>query len=215
MYIIIRTLYKTLDKMERRINKRIEDFTIDFKNGIAKKLQEIGSTLGVTDTSTRDELIRAIDNAKLQCNSMTGFIYNYEKLRLGKDDFMKRKRIKSVVPIHERCCAKRANGEQCTRRKKDGETYCGTHIKGTPHSIIDEVECEPATTKNVKVDIWAQDIKGIIYYIDKVGNVYDTEDIMKIDKYPKRVIAKYQQDDAGKYSIPSIFGPYAVPAVVP
>ncbi len=65
---------------------------------------------------------------------------------------------------------------------------------------------EPSTQKNVKVDIWAQDIKGIIYYIDKVGNVYDTEDIMKIDKYPKRVIAKYIQDAKGSYSIPSIFG---------
>jgi len=120
---------------------------------------------------------------------------------------MKRKRVKSVVPMYERCSAKRANGEQCTRRKKDGETYCGTHIKGTPHSIMDESECETPTTKNVKVDIWAQDIKGIIYYIDKAGNVYDTEDIMKIDKYPKRVIAKYHQDESGKYSIPSMFGP--------
>jgi hypothetical protein len=141
---------------------------------------------------------------------MTGFVYNYEKLRLGKEDFMERKRVKSVVPIYERCCAKRANGEQCTRRKKDGETYCGTHIKGTPHSIVDEVECETPTAKNVKVDIWAQDIKGIIYYIDKAGNVYDTEDIMKIDKYPKRIIAKYHQDEAGKYSIPSIFGTPAI-----
>ncbi len=192
--------------MERRVNKRIEDYIIGLKNDVAKKLQQIVNLLEVTEASTKDELMRAVDNTKLQCNSMAGFVYNYEKLRLGKDDFMKRKRIKSVVPIYERCCAKRANGEQCTRRKKDGETYCGTHIKGTPHSIVDEVECEAPTTKNVKVDIWAQDIKGIIYYIDKAGNVYDTEDIMKIDKYPKRVIAKYHQDEAGKYSIPSIFG---------
>lgn len=192
--------------MERRVNKKIEDYIIGFKNEMAKKLQEVANALQVTDVSTRDELMRAIDNTKLHCNYMTGFVYNYEKLRLGKDDFMKRKRVKSVVPIYERCCAKRANGEQCTRRKKDGETYCGTHIKGTPHSIVDEVECEAPTTKNVKVDIWAQDIKGIIYYIDKTGNVYDTEDIMKIDKYPKRVIAKYHKDEAGKYSIPSIFG---------
>jgi hypothetical protein len=196
--------------MERRVNKRIEDYIIGLKNDVAKKLQEIVNSLQVTDASTRDELMRAVDNTKLHCNSMTGFVYNYEKLRLGKEDFMKRKRVKSVVPIYERCCAKRANGEQCTRRKKDGETYCGTHIKGTPHSIVDEVECETPTAKNVKVDIWAQDIKGIIYYIDKAGNVYDTEDIMKIDKYPKRIIAKYHQDEAGRYSIPSIFGTPAI-----
>jgi hypothetical protein len=196
--------------MERRLNKKIEDYLISFKNDIAKKLQEIVNSLEIHDASTRDELMKANYSTKLQCNSMAGFVYNYEKLRLVKDDFMKRKRVKSVVPMYERCSAKRANGEQCTRRKKDDEAYCGTHIKGTPHSIIDEVTCETPTTKNVKVDIWAQDIKGIIYYIDKTGNVYDTEDIMKIDKYPKRIIAKYHQDEAGKYSIPSMFGPPSV-----
>jgi hypothetical protein len=197
--------------MERRLNKKIEDYLISFKNDIAKKLQEIVNSLEIHDASTRDELMKANYSTKLQCNSMAGFVYNYEKLRLVKDDFMKRKRVKSVVPMYERCSAKRANGEQCTRRKKDDEAYCGTHIKGTPHSIIDEVTCETPTTKNIKVDIWAQDIKGIIYYIDKAGNVYDTEDIMKIDKYPTRVIAKYHQDEAGKYSIPSIFGPHSSP----
>jgi hypothetical protein len=71
---------------------------------------------------------------------------------------------------------------------------------------MEENVSEPSTPKNMKVDIWAQDIKGIIYYVDKAGNVYDTEDIMKIDKYPKRVIAKYVQDAKGGYSSPSIFG---------
>ncbi len=31
----------------------------------------------------------------------------------------------------------------------------------------------------VKHQVWAQDIKGIIYYIDKNTNVYDPEDILK------------------------------------
>ncbi len=195
--------------MEKRLNKKIEDYLITFKNEIAKRLQSMVEGI---DTSHSNGNSYALDETKLKCNSLAGFVYNYEKLRLGKDDFMKRKRVKSVVPMYERCSAKRANGEQCTRRKKDDEAYCGTHIKGTPHSIVDEVVCETPTTKNVKVDIWAQDIKGIIYYVDKAGNVYDTEDIMKIDKYPKRVIAKYHQDEAGKYSIPSMFGNSALSA---
>ena len=193
--------------MERRINKKIEDYLIQFKDEIAKRLQNMVEGL---DSSYGQG--NATSDAKAKCGHLAGFVYNYEKLRLGKDDFMKRKRVKSVVPMYDRCAAKRANGEQCTRRKKEGETYCGTHIKGTPHSIMDEVVCETPTTKNVKVDIWAQDIKGIIYYIDKNGNVYDTEDIMKIDKYPKRVIAKYHQDEAGKYSIPSMFNTVATPS---
>ena len=189
--------------MERRLNQRIDEYLIEFKNQIAGRIQTMVE--GIEDTgSGRD--VSILGDMKTKCNSLAAFVYNYEKIKVGKDDFMKRKRVKSVVPIYDRCCAKRASGEQCTRRKKEGESYCGTHIKGTPHSVMEENVSEPSTPKNMKVDIWAQDIKGIIYYVDKAGNVYDTEDIMKIDKYPKRVIAKYAQDGAGNYSIPSIFG---------
>jgi len=194
--------------MERRIHARIDDYLIKFKNDIAQRLQNMNDELEMSRNSSSHLII---EEMKMKCNAFAGFVYNYEKLRLVKEDFMKRKRVKSVVPIYDRCCAKRANGEQCTRRKKEGESYCGTHIKGTPNNIEEDASpCEAPTTKNVKVDIWAQDIKGIIYYIDKMGNVYDTEDIMKIDKYPKRVIAKYQQDASGKYSIPSMFSASSV-----
>ena len=186
--------------MERRLNSKLEAYIIAFKNDIVARLQEVSGDL------TSDHSSQIVEDSRAKCNAIIGFVYNYEKLRLNKEDFMKRKRVKSVVPIYDRCCAKRASGEQCTRRKKGNEMYCGTHIKGTPNSVMEEPSGETPTTKNVKVDIWAQDIKGIIYYIDKVGNVYDTEDIMKIDKYPKRVIAKYAQDGVGNYSIPSIFG---------
>jgi len=191
--------------MERRIHAKLDEYLIKFKNDIVIRLQ---STMESLEASRNNSLNSVIDETKLKCNTLAGFVYNYEKLRFGKEDFMKRKRVKSIVPICDRCSAKRANGEQCTRRKKEGESYCGTHIKGTPNSIVDDSDtCETPTTKNVKVDIWAQDIKGIIYYIDKAGNVYDTEDIMKIDKHPKRIIAKYHQDEHGKYSIPSMFSP--------
>ena len=192
--------------MERRLNQRIDEYLIEFKNQIAGRIQTIVQGIEETGAGTGIGNNSIMNDVKTKCNSLAAFVYNYEKIKVGKDDFMKRKRVKSVVPIYDRCCAKRASGEQCTRRKKEGESYCGTHIKGTPHSVMEENVAEPSTPKNVKVDIWAQDIKGIIYYIDKVGNVYDTEDIMKIDKYPKRVIAKYVQDTKGGYSIPSIFG---------
>jgi hypothetical protein len=191
--------------MERRLNQRIEEYLIEFKHQIAGRIQTIVQGIDETDAAGIGNT-SIMNDVKSKCNSLAAFVYNYEKIKVGKDDFMKRKRVKSVVPIYDRCCAKRASGEQCTRRKKEGEAYCGTHIKGTPHSVMEENIAEPSTPKNVKVDIWAQDIKGIIYYIDKMGNVYDTEDIMKIDKYPKRIIAKYVQDPKGGYSIPSIFG---------
>jgi hypothetical protein len=113
---------------------------------------------------------------------------------------MKRKRVKNMVPTYERCCAKRANGEQCTRRKKDEFQYCGTHSKGTPHGIISDKEPINTTTK---IEVSAIDIKGIVYYLDQNSNVYDTEDIISNQKNP-RIIAKYEKIGE-EYSIPELF----------
>ena len=51
-----------------------------------------------------------------------------------------------------------------------------------------------------KVTVQAQDIKGIIYYLDSIGNVYDPNDIINGIKNPK-IIAKYKHTD-GVYTIP-------------
>ena len=103
-----------------------------------------------------------------------------------------------MVPFFDRCCAKRATNEQCTRRKKDKDEYCGTHMKGTPHGIIDnQNEVKPTTQK---IEVWAQDIKGIIYYIDKMNNVYQAEDVV-VNKQNPKIIAKYIKN-GDTYSIP-------------
>jgi hypothetical protein len=180
--------------MERRINTRIDAYLIGFKNSILAQFEAVrqkhinGSTNGTPN-----------DGIHKDYSEIMSFIYSADKLKLSKEDFMKRKRIKSVVPMHDRCHAKRANGEQCTRRKKDGCAYCGTHAKGIPHGMFDILE--PATT-NVKVDTWVQDIKGIMYHIDSAGNVYDPEDIVS-NKMNPNVIAKCTKNANGDYIIPA------------
>lgn len=156
--------------MERRINKKIENYLSDFKENVKTKALELGS--------------------KEPClHQLVQYIYDYDRLSLNKEDFMKRKRVKNVVHLSDRCCAKRANGEQCTRRRKDETTeFCGTHLKGTPHGICDfNEESKP---QGQKIEVWAQDIQGIVYYIDKASNVYQVEDIMQGKVNPK-IIAKY------------------------
>lgn len=165
--------------MERRISKRVNDFIHEFKNEIAEKIKN----KDIIDTS-----------------EIMNYIYEYKNFELSKEDFMKRKRIKNMVPVYERCCAKRANGQQCTRRKKDDFQYCGTHSKGTPHGIMNDTETVSTITK---VEVSAVDIKGIVYYLDDNGNVYDTEDIIANKKNP-RIIAKYEKSGE-EYSIPSLF----------
>ena len=167
--------------MDRKINKKIESYILEFKDNIKKKAIEL-------------------DSNNKEISQLIQYIYDYERLILTKEDFMKRKRVKNVVHITDRCLAKRANGEQCTRRRKDDTTeFCGTHLKGTPHGI-----CNFNNNNNEvhekKVEVWVQDIQGIVYYIDNNNNVYQHEDVIKGTPNPK-IIAKYiKKGDV--YSIP-------------
>ena len=89
--------------------------------------------------------------------------------------------------ISERCIAKRANGEQCSRRKRGDSSYCGTHIKGVPHGVVSMEETEVVSQK----EVWCEDIAGIIQYIDKDGNIYKHEDVMNNVVNPS-IIGKYE-----------------------
>ena len=166
--------------MERRLNKKAETYITSFKDNIREKATNMGMA--------KNE----------QVNQLLQYIYDYDRLAFIKEDFQKRKRVKNFVPIFDRCCAKRASNEQCTRRKKEGCEYCGTHLKGTPHGIVD-AQNEPKNTTQ-KIEVYAQDIQGIVYYIDKNNNVYQAEDIIS-NKINPKIIAKYIKDGEN-YTIP-------------
>ena len=166
--------------MEKRLNKKSETYITTFKDNIRDKAHQLG-------LSKNDQL-----------NHLLQYVYDYERLSFEKEDFQKRKRVKNFVPIFDRCCAKRATNQQCTRRKKEENEYCGTHMKGTPHGVVDTQEDAKVTTQ--KIEVWAQDIQGIIYYIDKNNNVYQAEDII-VNKLNPKIIAKYVKN-GDTYSIP-------------
>jgi hypothetical protein len=63
------------------------------------------------------------------------------------------------------------------------------------------MDSQNATESNKKVEVWAQDIQGILYYIDDKSNVYQAEDILSNKLNPK-IIAKYKKENE-IYSIPS------------
>jgi len=159
--------------MEKRINKKIETYVTSFKDDVRNKITELGF----------DE--------KQKMNELLEYLYDYERLSIVKDDLIKRKRIKNSIPNSNRCIAKRANDEQCTRRRKEGCEFCGTHEKGTPHGLIHSNTMNE--TVSHKLEVVAEEIFGIIYYIDKFNNVYKTEDIME-GKQDPQIIAKYQRN---------------------
>jgi hypothetical protein len=166
--------------MEKRINKKIESYVTKFKDDLRGKL----TSLNFDD--------------KTKLNDLLEFLYDYERLSILKDDLVKRKRIKNSIPCVNRCCAKRANGEQCTRRRKENCEFCGTHSKGTPHGLVQTSENNENATQ--KLEVVAEEIFGIVYYIDKYNNVYKTEDILQGKENPE-IVAKCVKNSNG-YSIP-------------
>ena len=72
--------------------------------------------------------------------------------------------------------------------------------------VLEEKEKQDSEPKAMikKVSVWAQDIKGIIYFIDKTGNVYDPQHVHQNLKNPN-IIAKWKKDSQGNYTIPDIF----------
>jgi hypothetical protein len=194
--------------MERKISGKIDTYIIDLKDALSSKIRELGTAAsaaaasesnGNTTDGSASYSGTTIDQL---CKQLTKFVYEYEKLKLTKEDFMKRKRVKNMVPIQQRCLAKRANGEQCTRKKKEGCDYCGTHTKGVPCSIMDDEKDGGDNPKlnQQSVNIWVQNIKGIEYFIDGSQNVYKHEDVINNSTNP-RIIAKYSKSESGAFSI--------------
>ena len=126
--------------MEKRFNKKAETYVLNYKNEIVDRLKEISQS-----------------NEKI--NDIIEYIYEYPRLTFEKEDFVKRKRVKNTIPSTNRCSAKRACGEQCTRRKREGSEFCGTHYKSAPHGFMSDKE--ELSKKNGRPNvIIANTIKG-------------------------------------------------------
>lgn len=152
--------------MDKKINKKLDAYISGFKTNIRTKADE----LGITNNPDVSQLLT--------------YIYEYDRLSFGKEDFMKRKRNKLGINACERCIAKRSNGEQCTRRKKKDSDFCGTHVKGIPHGICEKIDIPQTSTIN-RIEVSVQDINGIMHFVDSNQNVYQTEDVLMQIKNPK------------------------------
>lgn len=179
--------------MERRIVNKVDTYQVNFKNAIKEWFSE-------NNCNTVNK------NGDDKSSDFLQFVYDYAGIGITKEDFQKRKRVKNQVPYCDRCIAKKAEGDkQCTRRKKD-ESFCGTHIKGTPHGVINSVNTEENETnqnKTQKVEVWVQEIAGIVWYIDAVNNVYNHPDILS-NKTSPAIVAKWAltEGETGSYTIP-------------
>ena len=124
----------------------------------------------------KSQLLTQLSECEISNVQLIEWIHSTSIIEMTKMDFVKRKRAKNNIITEFRCeaqCAKGSGheGEQCTRRKKEGCKYCGTHMKGLPHGVMNQ----PTSTVKEKL-IWTEEYRGIIYYVDD-EHVYNTEDI--------------------------------------
>lgn len=96
-----------------------------------------------------DQLIRNIGNKlNLSKNEIKSLIKEFVKTKpieveIVKDNIKCRGRRKIALKITERCRAKVANGEQCSRKKKGNGDYCGIHLRkynsdnGLQYGVVD------------------------------------------------------------------------------
>ena len=87
-------------------------------------------------------------------------------------------------PPNMRCIAICDDNQQCMRVKKRGCLLCTMHAKTMA------TQGEDATPKMLAIEVWVEEINGIVYYFDKKGNVYDTEDVLENRQNP-RIIGRH------------------------
>lgn len=150
--------------MDKRVNQLIENYQCTFRERVRQKALEL----------------RDAPNA---LHTLSEFVINYEPLVLQKEAFASaRSSSKKCIDGNHQCVAKRANGEQCTRRRQSNSNFCGTHKKNAPHGTVSNPES--------RIEVWSEEINGIVYYIDAFGNVYSMEDIMQKKENPS-IVSKY------------------------
>ena len=77
--------------MEKRIHNKVSSYIDNFKSEVKT-------------------YIKTNDNIPLSEKSdLLKFIYDFGTLEINKQDFVKRKRSKSVVPFYSRCIAKKSS----------------------------------------------------------------------------------------------------------
>ena len=156
--------------MKKTLNKKIDNFMLDFKNNIKKKIDDLNLVREVNEDVRREEM-----------NKLLQFIYDYDKITIEKTDLSATNRKPPAVDI--RCCALTSTRQQCIRKKMEGSNFCKSHEEKRNYGVMEEllVNSERSLTESKKVskkNIYTRSINGIIYYMDAENNVYKMEDII-------------------------------------
>ena len=151
-------------------NIDLRDLTKDLGNIIKTKINETIIAISVDYNLDENELLS-----------------KYSPKLNSIQEITKIKRKRKSIPKEQCCLGRKQFGEQCTRRKKPGSEFCGSHMKSLPYGRIDDQKehlCKvkgKRGRKKKKVSIeeneeyiqtWIDKDLGDKYLIDKYNTVY-------------------------------------------
>jgi hypothetical protein len=100
-------------------------------------------------------------------------IENITNISVGKK-YKKRKSDAATL-----CMARKQDGNQCTRRKKNTADYCGKHIKNRKYGRIDDYSniVDKLAEDDNYIMTWIEKFNGVEYLVDS-NNVVYTNDVV-------------------------------------
>lgn len=140
------------------------------KNSVQK--QPLEKSVVVHTTATKEKSVKTTKpvKRKAKVEKVKG-----AKTPRKKSKTVKKKRTKVKAPVDPAtiCMARKQDGNQCTRRKKIGEDYCGKHIKNRKYGRIDEPspQFDKKSSKG-SIATKVQTLGGKEYLVDEHNIVY-------------------------------------------
>jgi hypothetical protein len=137
--------------MEKKVNATIQSHILAMKENLKEKIQKYGSE----------------HNCDMSC--IIQYMFDYPPLIIKNEDIVRKKRSKTAINPKIRCCAKRANGEQCTRKKRENSKFCGTHEKVCPYGEVNISQMKEEASEHITEEIETVNEKGIIHFTTPSG----------------------------------------------
>ena len=90
---------------------------------------------------------------------------------------IKKKKKKNKLEPNCLCMARKQDGNQCTRRRKDNNEYCGKHIKNRRFGRIDEhsYNIDKLAENDNYIMTWVEVFDGEEYLVDSNNVVYSRD----------------------------------------
>lgn len=123
-------------------------------------------------------------------NQLVEYILGYDRIELNSNDFL-------CSPAKK---PRTTPSSRVSKKKKDSVISAMPMNNDLADFFSTDAEVLPVAPSTI--ELVAQDISGITFFIDSFGNVYNTEQVM--NKLPNpQIVAHYTCDKEGKYNIDS------------